>query len=262
MRSPDWRTRGMFNGDRQCSARQACRQSGTDNRRGCATCSARKRRSTIRPEQTCAGPVTCCYPHPCLQHWAHWLSRRCAASASARPGTCCRREPKTAPVEIENPAPTAKAAQIRTAAHRPASGRNHPLIRKANRSPYPTAGASWISSGSSSLGNDPITHVEGATSRLSPLPNGGRTGSRRSPGSRILIESRRLPTPVGFNRPIALAGSMCSGAAQNVFVETAILSIGVQRATPARRLTTSSACARLQPCARIQEVRGLRINPG
>ena len=83
--------------------------------------------------------------------------------------------------------------------------------------------------------------------------------------SDTLVESRRLPTPVGLqssDRPGAV--DLFGRSKQNVFVETAILSIGVIKGNTTFKPPDYEF--RLVPAfqvnhARIEEVRGLRINP-
>jgi hypothetical protein len=83
--------------------------------------------------------------------------------------------------------------------------------------------------------------------------------------SDTLIESRRLPIPVGLqstNRPGGL--DIFGRGKQNVFVETAILSIGIIKGNTTFKPPDYEI--RLVPAfqvnhARIEEVRGLRINP-
>jgi hypothetical protein len=83
--------------------------------------------------------------------------------------------------------------------------------------------------------------------------------------SDTLIESRRLPTPVGLQSTNRAGGLDVFGRGkQNVFVETAILSIGVIKGNTTFKPPDYEF--RLVPAfqvnhARIQEVRGLRINP-
>lgn len=83
--------------------------------------------------------------------------------------------------------------------------------------------------------------------------------------SDTLFESRRLPTPVGLqssDRPGAV--DLFGRGKQNVFVETAIFSIGVIKGNTTFKPPDYEF--RLVPAiqvnhARIEEVRGLRINP-
>ncbi|MBL8514973.1 MAG: hypothetical protein JNJ55_13355 [Betaproteobacteria bacterium] len=83
--------------------------------------------------------------------------------------------------------------------------------------------------------------------------------------SDTLIESRRLPTPVGLQSTNRAGGLDIFGRSkQHVFVETAILSIGVIKGNTTFKPPDYEF--RLVPAfqvnhARIEEVRGLRINP-
>lgn len=176
-------------------------------------------------------------------------------------------EPKTAPVEIERTRPNSEPLKYELPPIDPKQVEPPtPLVQRESVS-VPDRWRIMDILGFKFPWYDPYNHnVWKGDKPFEPFAKWGPDWFLAISGiSDTLIESRRLPTPVGLQSTNRAGGLDVFGRGkQNVFVETAILSIGVIKGNTTFKPPDYEF--RLVPAfqvnhARIQEVRGLRINP-